>query len=119
MENARKREDDEAENTRFKLCSGLPEKLTEMHKARRWKLDNRGTDSEALKEFVPVAKDIYVLPNESALEFYLCNRMPEKYKVKQAALPAGKEDHDSRGMGLSDETEKHEEHVEEAEIVET
>jgi len=118
FEDGRKGVDEEAENAFFKLCTGFHEKVTKMHKVRRWKLDDKGKRVEEFEEFVPVEEDVYVPPNESALEFYLCNRMPEKYKVKNAALPAGKEDEGSSGVVLIPETEKQEEQAIEAEIVE-
>lgn len=118
FEDGRKGVDEEVENAFFKMCVGFHEKVTKMRKVRRWELDDKGKRIGEFEEYVPVKEEVYIPPSESAIEFYLCNRMPEKYKVKNAALPAGKEDEGSNGVVLIPETEKQEEQAIEAEIVE-
>lgn len=118
FENGRRVVDEGVESEFFKSCFGRREKVKKAHKVRRWKLDEKGKRIEEYEEFILVEEEVFIPPVWAAQEFYLLNRMPDKYRAKNAVLPAGKDDEENTGIVVLSEIEEDNGEVIDAEIVE-
>lgn len=112
--------DDLAENQFMKLCFGYKERIKKPHKVKRWKLDEKGRRIEEYEEFIDVEEEIYVPPCWPALQTYIFNRMPEKYRPANAIAPPEDDDKNPTGVVVMPEviTPVEPEEIQEAEIVE-
>ena len=115
FEQGRKRVDEKVENSFFDMCTGFFKKVKKPYKLRRKEFDDNGKVIAEYDELVEAEEDVYIPPSVAAQKFYLCNRMPEKYRVENAALmPADDEDNNTGVI----EMPAVEEAVYDAEIVE-
>lgn len=119
FEEGRKVVDDHAENQFMKMCFGYNVTVEKPKKVRRWKLDKNGKRIEEFEEYVQVPEEIHIPPCWPALQTYIFNRMPDKYRPINAVLPPGNEDEEITGvveMPMIEEAEAGE--IADAEIVE-
>lgn len=106
FENGRRSVDENVESEFFKSCFGRREKVKKAHKVKRWKLDGKGRRIEEYEEFVLVEEEVFIPPVWAAQEFYLLNRMPERYRAKNAVLPPAKDDDEKNGVVMLPEVEE-------------
>ncbi len=119
FENGRKVVDENVESEFFKSCFGRREKIKKAHKVRRWELDEKGKRIAEYEEIILVEEEIFLPPVWAAQEFYLLNRMPEKYRAKNAVLPPGKDNDEAIGVVMLPEIiEPEAEETFDAEIIE-
>lgn len=112
--------DDCAENQFMKMCFGYNVRVKKPKKVRRWRLDENGKRVEEFEEFVEVEEEIHIPPCWPALQTYIFNRMPDKYRPPNAIAPPDDDEKSPTGVVempaviIPEEPED----VEEAEIVE-
>lgn len=120
FEQGRKRVDEKVENSFFDMCTGFYKKVKKMHKLRRKEFDENGKVIAEYDELVEGEDEVYIPPNVTAQKFYLCNRMPQRYRPENAALPPGDEDDNNTGVIEMPITEEPEEgKIIDAEIIES
>ena len=112
--------DDCAENQFMKMCFGYNTTVLKPHKVRRWRLDENGKRVEEFEEFIQVEEEIYIPPSWPALQMYLVNRMPERWRPINMIAPP--DDDEKKPTGVVEMPAVVEptppEEIEDAEIVE-
>lgn len=112
--------DDCAENQFMKMCFGYNVRVKKPKKVRRWRLDENGKRVEEFEEFIEVEEEIHIPPCWPALELYILNRMPDKYRPKNLIAPP--DDDEKKPTGVVEMPAVVEltppEEIEDAEIVE-
>ena len=117
FENGRVVVDDCAENQFMKMCFGYNVPIKKPHKVRRYKLDEKGRRVEEYEEFVQVEEEIHIPASWPALQVYLFNRMPDRYRPINMLAPPDDDENNATGVVEMPAVVMPEE-VEEAEIVE-
>ena len=119
FEEGRRELDEKVENSFFDMCVGFTKKVKKMHKLRRKEFNENGKVVAEYEEMVEVEEEEYIPPSVAAQKFYLCNRMPDRYRPENAALPPGNDDDSITGVvELAAVEEIENEEIEDAEIVE-
>ena len=109
FEEGRRVLDEKVENSFFDMCVGFTKKVKKVYKLRRKEFENGKVVAE-YEELVKEDEEEYIPPSVAAQKFYLCNRMPDRYRPENAALPPG-DDESNTGVVVMPE-------IEEAEIIE-
>ena len=115
FEEGRRVLDEKVENSFFDMCVGFLQKVKKQYKLRRKEFENGKVVAE-YEELVEAEEEEYIPPSVAAQKFYLCNRMPDRYRPETAVLPSGKDD-DEKKTGVVELPAVHEEVID-AEIVE-
>lgn len=114
FEEGRRVLDEKVENSFFDMCVGFVQKVKKHYKIRRKEFNENGKVIAEYEELVEKENEEYIPPSVTAQKFYLCNRMPDRYRPETAVLPPGKDDENVSGVvmlpGVDD--------IVEAEIVE-
>lgn len=105
FEEGRRVVDERVENSFIKMCTGYHEKVIKKHKVKRKEYGDNGKVTAEHEEFIDVEEEVYIPPSVAAQKFYLCNRMPDRYRPENAALPPGNEDEDNTGVVMLPEVE--------------
>ena len=105
--------DEKVENSFFDMCIGFVKKVKKQHKLRRKEFNENGKGIAEYEELVEAEDEEYIPPNVAAQKFYLCNRMPDRYRPETAVLPPGKDDEDTTGVVVMPEVKE----IEESEII--
>ena len=92
FEEGRRVLDEKVENSFFDMCTGFTKKVIKVFKVRRKEYNKNGKVIAEYEELVEKEEEEYIPPSVTAQKFYLCNRMPDRYKPENAALPPGKDD---------------------------
>ena len=118
FEEGRRVVDEKVENSFFKMCTGFIQKQEKMQKVRRKEFNENGKVIAEYEEFIPIVEEIYIPPSVVAQKFYLCNRMPDKYRPENAAIGQSTDDEINKGVVMLPAVEEIENNVIEAEILE-
>ncbi len=110
FEEGRRVLDEKVENSFFDMCVGFTAKVMKVHKLRRKEFNENGKVIAEYDELVTKEEEEYIPPSVAAQKFYLCNRMPDRYRPENAALPPGN-DESNTGVVVMPE-------IEDAEIIE-
>lgn len=116
FEEGRRVLDEKVENSFFDMCVGFIKKVKKKHKLRRKEFNENGKVVAEYEELVDADEEEYIPPNVAAQKFYLCNRMPDRYRPETAVLPPGNDD-DEKKTGVVELPAVQEEIID-AEIVE-
>ena len=109
--------DDCAENQFMKMCFGYNVRVKKPKKVRRWKLDEKGKRVEEYEEYIEVDEEIHIPACWPALQVYLLNRMPDKYRPINAIEAPEDDDENKAGVVIMPEIEMPKEEIIDAEIV--
>lgn len=116
FEEGRRVLDEKVENSFFDMCVGFTKTVKKVFKLRRKEYNENGKVIAEYEELVDREEEEYIPPSVAAQKFYLCNRMPDRYRPETAVLLPGKED-DEKKTGVVELPTVHEEIID-AEIVE-
>lgn len=116
FEEGRRVLDEKVENSFFDMCVGFTKTVKKVFKLRRKEYNENGKVIAEYEELVDREEEEYIPPSVAAQKFYLCNRMPDRYRPETAVLPPGKDD-DEKKTGVVELPTVHEEVID-AEIVE-
>ena len=105
--------DGTVETSFIKMCIGFKETVTKPQKIKRVVYED-GKKVEEYEEFIDVQEEVYIKPDVTAQKFYLCNRMPDRYRPENATLPPAGDDENYTGVVALPNAED----IEEAEIIE-
>ena len=114
FEEGRKALDERVENAFFDMCTGFHVKVKKTFKLKRKEFNENGKVIAEYEELVEAEDEEYVPPSVAAQKFYLCNRMPDRYRPENAVLLPG----DDEGITGVVEMPAVEENVIEAQIIE-
>ena len=98
FEEGRKVLDEKVENAFFDMCVGFTKTVKKVFKLRRKEFNENGKVIAEYEELVDREEEEYVPPSVTAQKFYLCNRMPDRYRPETAVLPPGKDDENITGV---------------------
>ena len=98
FEEGRRVIDEKVENSFFKMCTGFVQKVMKNYKVRRKEYNEHGKVIAEYDEVIQREEEEFIPPSVVAQKFYLCNRMPDKYRVENAALPPGNEGENDSGV---------------------
>lgn len=119
FEEGRRVLDEKVENSFFDMCTGFTKKVVKVFKVRRKEYGDNGKVIAEYEELVEREEDEYIPPSVTAQKFYLCNRMPDRYRPENATLPpAGDEENYTGVVALPSAEDIGEAEIIEAEITE-
>lgn len=98
FEEGRKVLDEKVENSFFDMCVGFTKTVKKVFKLRRKEFNENGKVIAEYEELVDREEEEYIPPSVTAQKFYLCNRMPDRYRPETAVLPPGKDDEKITGV---------------------
>lgn len=98
FEEGRRVLDEKVEKSFFDMCTGFTKKVVKVFKVRRKEFGDNGKVIAEYEELVERKEDEYIPPSVTAQKFYLCNRMPDRYRPENATLPAGRDDEAITGV---------------------
>ena len=98
FENGRIVVDDCAENQFMKMCFGYNVKIKKPHKVRRYTFDEKGRRVEEFEEFVQVEEEMHIPASWPALQVYLFNRMPDRYRPINLLAPPDDDEKNITGV---------------------
>ena len=98
FEEGRRVLDEKVENSFFDMCTGFTQKIKKVFKVRRKEFNENGKVIAEYEELVEKEEEEYIPPSVTAQKFYLCNRMPDRYRPENAALPLGKDNESITGV---------------------
>jgi hypothetical protein len=96
------------------MCTGFTKKVVKVFKVRRKEYGDNGKVIAEYEELVEREEDEYIPPSVTAQKFYLCNRMPDRYRPENATLPPAGDEENYTGVVALPSAED----IEEAEIIE-
>lgn len=114
FEEGRKVLDEKVENSFFDMCTGFRVKVKKNFKLKRKEFNENGKVIAEYEELAEAEDEEYIPPSVTAQKFYLCNRMPERYRPENTVLLSGGDDKKITGVV---EMPAIEENVIEAELV--
>ena len=85
-ENGRAIVDEKVETALIKSCIGFHHTATKYDTVVSKRFNQNGRCIEECEKLVPVETDVYIPPSVTALEFYLCNHMPESWRAINRVL---------------------------------
>lgn len=98
FEEGRKVLDEKVENSFFDMCVGFTKTVKKVFKLRRKEYNENGKVIAEYEELVDREEEEYIPPSVTAQKFYLCNRMPDRYRPENAVLLPGDDDEKITGV---------------------
>lgn len=98
FEEGRRVLDETVENSFFDMCTGFTKKVIKVFKVRRKEYGDNGKVIAEYEELVEKEEEEYIPPSVTAQKFYLCNRMPDRYRPENAALPPANGEEEYTGV---------------------
>ena len=98
FDNGRVVVDDCAENQFMKMCYGYNVTVKKPKKVRRYRFDENGKKVEEFEEYIQVEEEMHIPPCWPALQMYLLNRMPDRYRPTNMIAPPDDDEKNITGV---------------------